>query len=93
MFRDLLDEIGGKKLVRTRVAVSGGGAPPLGSSVEHLVAPAVPIVLADDYRPAVDVIFGQLLGLFVSLRLSLQPDCPSPNGAITRVVQNVSIHS
>jgi tagatose-6-phosphate ketose/aldose isomerase len=59
---------------------------------EHCVGPAVPIALADDYRPAVDVIFGQLLGLFFSLRWKLMPDCPSPNGAISRVVQSVSIH-
>jgi tagatose-6-phosphate ketose/aldose isomerase len=39
------------------------------------------------------VIFGQVLGLFFSLRWNLRPDCPSPNGAISRVVQNVSIHS
>jgi tagatose-6-phosphate ketose/aldose isomerase len=51
------------------------------------------VVVADDYRPAVDVIVGQLLGLFFSLRCNLRPDCPSPNGAISRVVQNVSIHS
>jgi tagatose-6-phosphate ketose/aldose isomerase len=49
--------------------------------------------VADDYRPAVDVIFGQLLGLFGSLRWNLRPDFPSPNGAISRVVQNVNIHS
>jgi tagatose-6-phosphate ketose/aldose isomerase len=41
----------------------------------------------------VDVIFGQVLGVFFSLRSNLRPDCPSPNGAISRVVQNVSIHS
>jgi hypothetical protein len=31
--------------------------------------------------------------LFFSLRWNLQPDCPSPNGIITRVVQNFTIHS
>jgi hypothetical protein len=31
--------------------------------------------------------------LFFSLRWKLHPDCPSPNGAISRVVQNVGIHS
>jgi hypothetical protein len=57
---------------------------------EHYVVPLSPVVLADDYRPGVDVIFGQLLGLFFSLRWELKPDCPSPNSAISRVVQNVS---
>ena len=49
--------------------------------------------IADDYRPAVDIIFGQLLGLFGSLRWNLRPDSPSPNGAISRVVHGVNIHS
>ncbi|MGB9283862.1 MAG: tagatose-6-phosphate ketose isomerase, partial [Candidatus Sulfotelmatobacter sp.] len=64
----------------------------MNSFKEHYFMPATP-ALADDYRPAVDVIFGQLLGLFFSLQWNLRPDCPSPNGAISRVVQNVSIHS
>jgi D-galactosamine 6-phosphate deaminase/isomerase len=90
---DLLEEIGRKRLVQTRVVVSGSGVLAINPLAEHCVGPAVPIVLADDYRPAVDVIFGQLLGLFFSLRWKLTPDCPSPNGAISRVVQNVSIHT
>jgi tagatose-6-phosphate ketose/aldose isomerase len=91
--RDLLEEIGSKRLVRTRVVVSGSGAPPMNPYAEHCLAPAGSLAVADDYRPAVDVIFGQLLGLFFSLRWKLQPDCPSPTGAISRVVQNVGIHS
>ena len=46
----------------------------------------------DLYRPVLDVLFGQLLGLFASLRTGLKPDTPSPTGAINRVVQNVSIY-
>jgi tagatose-6-phosphate ketose/aldose isomerase len=91
--RNLLEEIGSKRLVTTRVLVAGSEKAGMNSLAEHVLAPAVPIAVADDYRPAVDVIFGQLLGLFFSLRWSLQPDCPSPNGAISRVVQNVSIHT
>ena len=89
--RDLLDEIGTKRLVKTRVVVEGAATSEANSFAEHhlSLSDAIP----DDYRPAIDVIFGQLLGLFFSLRWDLQPDCPSPNGAISRVVQNVSIHS
>jgi tagatose-6-phosphate ketose/aldose isomerase len=90
---DLLDEIGGKKLVRSRVVVTGSEFSARNSYAEHYLAPGTPIAVADDYRPAVDVLFGQLLGLFFSLRWNLQPDCPSPNGAISRVVQNVKIHA
>jgi tagatose-6-phosphate ketose/aldose isomerase len=92
--RDLLEEIGSKRLVRTRVVVAGSGAPAINSLAEHCLAPTGPLAaVADDYRTPVDVIFGQLLGLFFSLRWNLRPDCPSPNGAISRVVQNVGIHS
>jgi tagatose-6-phosphate ketose/aldose isomerase len=90
--RDLLEEIRNKRLVRSRVVVAGKGAS-IGSLAEHYLAPATPFSAADDYRPPLDVIFGQVLGLFFSLRWNLRPDCPSPNGAISRVVQNVSIHS
>jgi tagatose-6-phosphate ketose/aldose isomerase len=48
--------------------------------------------VADRYRPPVDVILGQLLGLFASIKLGLQPDTPSPRGAITRVVSKVKIY-
>jgi tagatose-6-phosphate ketose/aldose isomerase len=90
---DLLREIGEKKLVRTRVVI---GAEVEKSLAEHLLAeqsrnPGV--ALADVYRPACDVIFGQLLGLFLSLRWNLKPDHPSPNGAISRVVQGVKIYA
>jgi tagatose-6-phosphate ketose/aldose isomerase len=91
--RDLIEEIGSKRLVRTRVVVAGSGAPAINPLAEHCLAPTGPLAVADDYRTPVDVIFGQLLGLFFSLRWNLRPDCPSPNGAISRVVQNVGIHS
>jgi tagatose-6-phosphate ketose/aldose isomerase len=92
--RDLLQEIGNKRLARTRIVVAGDDVSArMNSCAEHYLAPDLPVILADDYRPCVDVIFGQLLGLFFSLCWKLRPDCPSPNGAISRVVQNVSIHS
>jgi D-galactosamine 6-phosphate deaminase/isomerase len=49
--------------------------------------------MADAYGPPVDAPFGQLLGLFVSLRQGLKPDTPSPNGAISRVVSEVKIYA
>jgi tagatose-6-phosphate ketose/aldose isomerase len=91
--RELLLEIGDKRLVKTRVVVAESGTSTTNSAAEYSLAPAMPLAVADDYRPPLDVIFGQLLGLFFSLRWKLRPDCPSPNGAISRVVQNISIHS
>ncbi len=90
--RDLLEEIGKKRLVGCRVVVGGDGVE-RDSFCEHYVGAAAGIGIGDDYRPVVDVMFGQLLGLFSSLRWELRPDRPSPNGAISRVVQNVNIHS
>jgi tagatose-6-phosphate ketose/aldose isomerase len=90
--KDLLDEVGKKRLVGRRVVV-GGSEIDRDSFAEHYLPSAVASNIADDYRPPLDVIFGQLLGLFCSLRWNLRPDCPSPNGAISRVVQNVNIHS
>jgi tagatose-6-phosphate ketose/aldose isomerase len=46
----------------------------------------------DLYRPPLDVIFGQLFGLFSSLEYGLTPDTPSPQGAISRVVTQVQIY-
>jgi len=48
--------------------------------------------LPDEYRPLADIAFGQLLGLFFSLKLGFLPDTPSPSGAINRVVSGVKIH-
>lgn len=46
----------------------------------------------DAYLPPVDVITGQLLGLFASLREGFLPDTPSPRGALSRVVSHVTIY-
>jgi tagatose-6-phosphate ketose/aldose isomerase len=90
---DLLEEIGRKQLVKTRVVVSPAAKSRLEIQTEHVVAHMPSVTMADDYRPPLDVMFGQLLGLFFSLRRGLKPDCPSPSGAISRVVQSVLIHS
>lgn len=90
---DLLDEIGGKGLARRRVVVAGSSSERARAVSEICLTPAEPLNVDDDYRVPVDVMFGQLLGLFFSLRWNLHPDSPSPNGAISRVVQNVHIHT
>ncbi|MGC1370821.1 MAG: SIS domain-containing protein [Candidatus Sulfotelmatobacter sp.] len=90
---DLLEEINKKQLVRTRVLVTAAPNPRLNALAEHVLVHSPSLAITDDYRPPLDVIFGQLLGLFFSLHYGLKPDCPSPNGAISRVVQNVLIHS
>jgi len=88
---DLLREIDSKGLVRTRVAVAAN-ADFLRADAEYVLAPVITDIVPDLYRPVLDVVFGQLLGLFASIQFGLKPDVPSPNGAISRVVQNVEIH-
>lgn len=89
---DLLHEVGSKELVSTRVAVTTGNADALRDEAEHVLTPGIEIWIPDLYRPVLDVMFGQLLGLFASIQHRLKPDVPSPNGAISRVVQNVGIY-
>ena len=87
--RALLREIKNKKLVSTRVAVWAAPGSARKSVAEYDLIVSEHEFVADEYRPVLDVIFGQMLGLFFSIRSGLQPDCPSPNGAISRVVQSV----
>lgn len=88
---DLLHEIGRKRLVKTRIAVSSGLDFQASDFAEYYLKTAAGV--DDDYLPPVSVMFGQLLGLFFSLACGLRPDSPSPNGAISRVVENVSVYS
>jgi tagatose-6-phosphate ketose/aldose isomerase len=89
----LLEEIGSKRLVKTRVVVCQDPSTQFHAHADRVLALKTSRPLSDDYRPPLDVIFGQLLGLFFSMRWNLKPDVPSPSGAISRVVQNVLIHS
>lgn len=88
---DLLSEIGEKGIVGERVAVGPASAkaefaPYCDSYV------AVEDDIDDAYRPVVDVIFGQMLGLYCSVAHDLKPDSPSPDGVINRVVQKFRIY-
>jgi tagatose-6-phosphate ketose/aldose isomerase len=89
---DLLREIGKKGVVQTRVAIALQPSPEVEKECEHFLTPGARVSIPDPYRPPLDVMFGQLLGLYFSIHCKLKPDVPSPSGAITRVVQNVPIH-
>lgn len=88
---DLIEEIRRKRLVKLLVVVTPESANQFDGLADHVLSLNTPD-LADEYRAPVDVMLAQLLGLFCSLRLGLQPDCPSPNGAISRVVSHVNIY-
>ncbi|HEX7317596.1 MAG TPA: hypothetical protein VF297_27085 [Pyrinomonadaceae bacterium] len=88
---DLLREVKGKRLAGRIVAVWPGREPSTGEFDASLSLGLVE-EFDDLYRPPLDIIFGQLLGLFSSLGEGLKPDTPSPRGAISRVVAGVRIH-
>lgn len=89
----LLEEIGRKRLVKSRVVVCQSPSTQLRDHADQILVHKTSAPLPDDCRPPLDVMFGQLLGLFFSMRWNFKPDNPSLNGAISRVVQNVLIHS
>jgi len=49
--------------------------------------------LDEDFLAVCDILPAQLLGLYKSLSLGLKPDSPSESGAISRVVENVTIYN
>ncbi len=90
---DLLREIDRKRLGRVRVVVTVQGIDDVSSLADYCLSLDCARDFPDLYRPVLDVIFGQLIGLFASMRSGLKPDQPSPNGAITRVVQPIKLYS
>jgi tagatose-6-phosphate ketose/aldose isomerase len=91
--RDLLDEICRKRLGRVRIVVTAGPADAVAGLADYALQLNCPPDFPDEYRPVLDVMLGQLLGLFASMRCGLKPDQPSPNGAITRVVFPIQTYS
>jgi tagatose-6-phosphate ketose/aldose isomerase len=90
---DLLREIDRKKLGRVRLAVTAGAGDDVAGLVDYVLPLRGGADFADDHRPVLDVMLGQLIGLFASMRCGLKPDQPSPNGAITRVVQPIKLYA
>lgn len=87
---DLLEEVGKKQIVAQRIVVGPLGSSRLIECSERYLSiePGLP----DLYRPPVDVMLGQLLGLYCSLAHGLKPDSPSPRGVISRVVGEFRIY-
>ena len=89
---DLLREIDRKHLGRVRAVVTARS----GDDVSALADYTLSLNCADfpdQYRPVLDVMLGQLIGLFASMRCGLKPDQPSPGGTITRVVAPIKLYS
>lgn len=90
---DLLREIDRKRLGRVRAVVTVPGIDDISPLTDYCLSLDCPPDFPDLYRPVLDVMFGQLIGLFASMRSGLKPDQPSPNGAISRVVQPIKLYT
>jgi tagatose-6-phosphate ketose/aldose isomerase len=85
---DLTNELYAKQLGRV-VAIAPVDFSCKGIDTEiEAVAPE----LTDCLRTGFEIIFPQLLAYHLSLGLGLNPDNPSPNGIINRVVNGVNLH-
>ena len=85
---DLLREIGSKAIIAQRIAIGPRSAQ---NQLTPWCETYLPIEadVADEYRPVLDVLLGQMLGLCASIEHGMKPDAPSPGGVISRVVQGV----
>ncbi|HEY3972018.1 MAG TPA: SIS domain-containing protein [Candidatus Sulfotelmatobacter sp.] len=100
---DLLREINRKRLGRVRAVITAWADNDVSALADYSLSLNAATKNAatnngaadfpDQYRPVLDVMFGQTIGLFASMQCGLKPDQPSPNGVITRVVQPIKLYS
>lgn len=92
---DLMKQIHSKKQGLRRIAVCEKGDE---ANIRRFVDCTVDLGkksrsdIPDLCRPILDVLVGQLLGLFKSVSLGLKPDSPDVSGVIARVVEGVRIY-
>jgi len=85
---DLLRELRQKNLGHLIVV----GPPTAASDLAHEFIPAVAPDIPDHLRTPFEIVFPQLLAYYLSLASDLDPDNPSPDGVISRVVQRFQLH-
>jgi tagatose-6-phosphate ketose/aldose isomerase len=85
---DLIDELRAKKIGY----LIGIADPADSEGLFDEVIPAIAPQENDALRTPYEIVGPQLLGYHLSLRIGLNPDNPSPDGVINRVVQGVRIH-
>jgi tagatose-6-phosphate ketose/aldose isomerase len=84
---DLLSEVRAKDAVQKIVSVGG-----MSEAADYVLFCDAFARIPDGYRAPVDVIFGQMFGLFASMQCGFKPDSPSPDGVISRVVKGFTIY-
>ena len=90
---DLLREIDRKRLGRVRAVVTARSDEDVAALADYSLSLDCGADFPDHYRPVIDVMLGQMIGLFASMRCGLKPDQPSPGGTITRVVAPIQLYS
>jgi tagatose-6-phosphate ketose/aldose isomerase len=85
---DVLRELRQKKLGHAIVVGATRPDVALGHDFVSAMAPDLP----DELRGPFEIVFPQLLAYHLSLASDLDPDSPSPDGVITRVVQPFQLH-
>lgn len=85
---DLIQELRDKKLGKLVIIGKNDHTTASPATAVPAIAPDLPDVL----RVPFETPFGQLLAYELSLRCGLNPDNPSPNGVITRVVHGFRVH-
>lgn len=88
---DLLQEVSAKQITGARIAV-GPAEAQAGLTPFCDAYLSIATEVSDLYRPVLDVLFGQMLGLCAAIANDLKPDAPSPDGVISRVVQEFAIY-
>lgn len=86
--RDVLRELRRKKLGHTIVV----GDSTLDGELGHDFIPAITPDWPDHLRGPFEIVFPQLLAYHLSLAAHLDPDDPSPDGVITRVVERFQLY-
>ncbi len=85
---DLVRELRAKKIGY----LVGIAEPKAAEDLFDLLIPAVAPHTDDELRTPFEIVGPQLLGYHLSLRIGLNPDNPSPDGVISRVVSGVRIY-
>jgi tagatose-6-phosphate ketose/aldose isomerase len=85
---DLVRELRSKQL---GFLVANG--PATAPELFDLLVPAPGADLPDTLRTPFAIVFAQLLGLHAAARFGVNPDNPSPDGVITRVVEGVTVYA
>lgn len=89
---DLLEEMQKKHLGAETLIVAPNATSRIHRITKSVLSLDAPRGFPDFCLPAVDIIVGQLLGLFFAIENGITPDSPS-TGAISRVVSHVKIYS